>query len=781
MRKTGKSRFREIQPLRFLGGLSLGKKIMLLTALGLLVGASALVYPGLRATQEATDMMLEDRLTTARLVADSLDESLRLSLDILKATASHVTMAQTPAELEQQTGALWATYSQLSIYTDSMYLFDGGGKLVWSKPPASTSTSETTSTFVETVSGQGSGPTVSGLVASPVSNNPVVLLTCATGGDSPAQSGRLALAIDLARSGFMGFVRPMRLGNTGYVEVVDQSGVVVVRTEPGPKIAPFEESDHSGRFSELIVTGKPTRGLCHTCHATSQKVATRDVLAFVPLSTARWGVVIRQSEQEAMAPIRRLQRGLLLSGGGLVIVAFILAAVTTRNIVKRVQTLTGASERIAGGDLDSPVTTTGNDEIGTLAEALESMRSRLKTSYTEIEQRTRELSSLLAISEVLASLPGLSDLTAALGHALDRTLEIMKMDSGALLLPNEEKNTLSYLVYRGLPPEYAESATYPLADLAGENAGENVTVSDLEEGTTNPLHDQLRALGIHTLVSMPLRSKQGILGILLLAHHQARQFSSQDTRLLEGIGRYMATALENARLHQEVQAKEAIRGELLQDMLTVQEEERRRIARELHDETSQVLASLNANLEAAVNTLHSGDGKTELLLKKVQSMSVSIMDNINKLIYQLRPSLLDDLGLVAAIRWLEANNLRPAGVRARLVTRGRQRRLPRESETAIFRVVQEAFSNVVRHARAKHVGVTLLFAEELVTLDIEDDGTGFDVEEAIHSRARPRGLGLLGMTERIEIIGGKITIHSQEAAGTQIHIEIPRRKETQDG
>jgi len=575
----------------------------------------------------------------------------------------------------------------------------------------------------------------------------------------------------------MGFVRPMRLGNTGYVEVVDQSGVVVVRTEPGPKIAPFEESDHSGRFSELIVTGKPTRGLCHTCHATSQKVATRDVLAFVPLSTARWGVVIRQSEQEAMAPIRRLQRGLLLSGGGLVIVAFILAAVTTRNIVKRVQTLTGASERIAGGDLDSPVTTTGNDEIGTLAEALESMRSRLKTSYTEIEQRTRELSSLLAISEVLASLPGLSDLTAALGHALDRTLEIMKMDSGALLLPNEEKNTLSYLVYRGLPPEYAESATYPLADLAGEN----VTVSDLEAGTTSPLHDQLRALGIRALVSMPLRSKQGILGILLLAHHQARQFSSQDTRLLEGIGRYMATALENARLHQEVQAKEAIRGELLQDMLTVQEEERRRIARELHDETSQVLASLNANLEAAVSTLHSGDGKTELLLKKVQSMSVSIMDNINKLIYQLRPSLLDDLGLVAAIRWLEANNLRPAGVRARLVTKGRQRRLPRESETAIFRVVQEAFSNVVRHARAKHVGVTLLFAEELVTLDIEDDGTGFDVEEAIHSRARPRGLGLLGMTERIEIIGGKITIHSQEAAGTQIHIEIPRRKETQDG
>lgn len=781
MRKAGKSRFQGFWPVKFLGSLSLGKKIMLLTALGLLVGSGALVYPGLRATSEATDMMLEDRLTTARVVANSLDESLVISLDILKATASRINATQTPAELELQTQALWTTYYQVSIYPDSVYLYDSGGGLVWSKPDIVNASTDTTSLFTQTVREQSGESTVSGLVVSPVSNNPVVLLTSATGGDGQAQGGRLALAIDLARSGFMGFVRPLQLGNTGYAEVVDQSGVVVVRTEPGPKIAPFEKSDHSGHFSELIMTGKPTRGLCHTCHATTQTVATRDVLAFVPLSTTRWGVVIRQSEQEALAPVRRLQRDLLFSVGGLVAAASVIAAVITRGIVKRVQTLTSASERIAGGDLDSPVVTTGTDEIGTLAETLEGMRSRLKTSYTEIEQRTSELSSLLAISEVLASLPGLSDLMVALGQALDRTLEITEADSGALLLPNDDRSALLCPVYRGLSPEFAASIAYPMGVLVAEQAGGAITISDLKESAASPLHEQLRSQGIRTVVSVPMLSKQVIAGVLLVAHHGARQFTPYDTRLLEGISRYVATALENARLHQEVQEKEAIRGELLQDMLAVQEEERRRIARELHDETSQVLASLNANLEVAVSTLHNDDSKTELLLKKMQSMSISIMDNISKLIYQLRPSLLDDLGLVAAIRWLEANNLRPAGVRARLVTKGRLRRLPRDIETAIFRVVQEAFSNVVRHSKAKHVGVTLQFAEDLVTVDIEDDGTGFDVDEAVHSKARPRGLGLLGMTERIQLIGGTIGIRSQDSKGTQIHIEIPRRKEAQDG
>ncbi|MDP2918635.1 MAG: histidine kinase [Dehalococcoidia bacterium] len=772
-------------PMRFLGNLSLGTRIMLLTALGLLVGASLLTVPGLNATNEATEMMLEDRLTTAQVVADSLDELLRLCINVLEDSAQSVTSAAVPLDLEQQLQAVSSAYSHLSIKIDSVYLIDDEDRIASSQPETRNVSESTLNAFISMVKRvDGNQTAISGLVPSPVTQSPVVLIIHNSSVASASQDHRFVVAIDPVRSGFVGFVRPVRFGNTGYVEVVDQSGIVVVRTEPGPKIAPFEKSDHSGHFGELIASGKPTRGLCHTCHIATEKVTTRDVLAFVPLSVARWGVVIRQSEQEALAPIRKLRLEVMLSGLGLVIVAFIMAAVTARDVSNRVKALTGVSSRIASGDFDSPVLSTRKDEVGMLAQTLDSMRSRLKTSYAEIERRTRELSSLLAVSEVLASLPNLSDLKEALGNTLDRALEIIKVDISGLLLWNEEKNLFHYLAYRGLSPDYADNAVYQMNDVVGtesSESGDNITVNELAENTGNLLQRHLYGQGIKTLITIPLRSTHGMQDILLLAHREQRELTREDTRLLEGIARYIGTALENARLHQEVQRKEAIRGELLQDMLSVQEEERKRIARELHDETSQVLASMNANIQAALSTMHTHPEKSEALLKKVQAMSVSILDNINKLIYQLRPSLLDDMGLVAAIRWLANNNLKGAGVNVRQVTKGRRRRLNHDVETAIFRTVQEAFNNIVRHAHAPNVTVTLRFTEGLVAVSVEDDGIGFDVEEALHTKARPRGLGLLGMRERIELIGGKISIHSRHAEGTQIRIEVPEEKETHDG
>jgi hypothetical protein len=138
------------------------------------------------------------------------------------------------------------------------------------------------------------------------------------------------------------------MGQTGYVEVVDQSGMVITRTEPGPKLAPFEKSDHSGRFAALIEAGKPTRGICHTCHEAQQKVEGRDVLAFVPLSKANWGVVVRQSEAEALAPANKLNQNLIFYGLGLVSVALLLVVVTTRTSAA----VSGAraSRKIATGD-----------------------------------------------------------------------------------------------------------------------------------------------------------------------------------------------------------------------------------------------------------------------------------------------------------------------------------------------------------------------------------------------------------------------------------------------
>jgi signal transduction histidine kinase len=235
-------------------------------------------------------------------------------------------------------------------------------------------------------------------------------------------------------------------------------------------------------------------------------------------------------------------------------------------------------------------------------------------------------------------------------------------------------------------------------------------------------------------------------------------------------------------LLRDIQLKEEFRGELLREIFSIQEEERRRIARELHDETSQDLASLNANLEAALGMLPDDADRVRTRLKAAQTISISILDEIHKLIYELRPSLLDDLGLGPAVRWLAEVNLGTAGIKVDFKSIGKERRLPPQLETTLFRITKESFSNITRHARARNVSLNLYFNKTTVKVHIQDDGTGFDVEEAINSKDRPRGLGLLGMKERVELMNGTLNIQSRpDGDGTVIDIEIPLKQEVTGG
>lgn len=235
--------------------------------------------------------------------------------------------------------------------------------------------------------------------------------------------------------------------------------------------------------------------------------------------------------------------------------------------------------------------------------------------------------------------------------------------------------------------------------------------------------------------------------------------------------------LKIANLHEELQHRDTLRGELLREILSIQEEERGRIARELHDETGQILASLNACLEAAAGMLPDNTEQSKAMLKKAQALSVRLLDDIHRLVYELRPALLDDLGLVVALRWLVDNSLSTAGVSVDFRTTGKKRKLPSQLETTLFRVIQEATTNIVRHAHAKTAKITLIFKKGSIAVSIRDNGKGFDVEEAISSRERPRGLGLLGMKERIELMHGTLDIRSQSGCGTEIDIVVPVNNE----
>jgi len=220
----------------------------------------------------------------------------------------------------------------------------------------------------------------------------------------------------------------------------------------------------------------------------------------------------------------------------------------------------------------------------------------------------------------------------------------------------------------------------------------------------------------------------------------------------------------NARLKE----REEARGELLRKVITAQEDERKRIARELHDETSQALAVLAMGLEAAQEAIRSG--KTPRL-DEVKAVAVRTLEDVHRLILDLRPSVLDDLGLLSAIRWYADRQLGSRGISVRCEF-GELRRLPPEMETALFRICQETMSNVARHSQATAVLVQVGVEGDEVVIEIEDDGKGFDPETASRREGR-KPWGLMGIRERAEIMGGTARIVSAPGQGTHVEVRIP--------
>ncbi|MBI4518519.1 MAG: HAMP domain-containing protein [Deltaproteobacteria bacterium] len=223
-------------------------------------------------------------------------------------------------------------------------------------------------------------------------------------------------------------------------------------------------------------------------------------------------------------------------------------------------------------------------------------------------------------------------------------------------------------------------------------------------------------------------------------------------------------------LYQELRRKEEMRGELLKKVIAAQEEERKRIARELHDETSQASAALLLAIEAS--TQRAPDEAKERL-RRMKAMAGRILDSIHRLIFDLRPSMLDDLGLVSALRASAESHLEPLGMDVAFEVSGAERRLPAEIETTLFRIGQEAISNIRRHAEAESVKITVEFGEQCVALRVQDDGKGFNADELERSPEGVRGLGLLGMRERALLLDGALTITSAPGKGSEVSARIP--------
>ncbi|MCL4395429.1 MAG: HAMP domain-containing protein [Chloroflexi bacterium] len=305
------------------------------------------------------------------------------------------------------------------------------------------------------------------------------------------------------------------------------------------------------------------------------------------------------------------------------------------------------------------------------------------------------------------------------------------------------------------------SVIRPIRDLIA--ATRRIAAGDLETPVEVHRRDELGALA-RSFDTMRVRLQGSMRDI--------QQWNRElDTRVRDRTAALAQAAEENARLYAELQTKEQLRSELLHRVISVQEEERKRISRELHDDTCQILTGLSYALDNASEACDSAE--VQALLEKMHGMTDAALDEVYRIIFDLRPTMLDHLGFISALRWYAETRLLPLDVRFTLREIGDARRLPPAIETVLFRVVQEAINNIARHSRAPHASFVFQFADDCVEARIADDGDGFDVAQVTGASAGKRGLGLLGMEERMGIVSGTLRLRSAPGAGTVIRLHVP--------
>jgi len=211
----------------------------------------------------------------------------------------------------------------------------------------------------------------------------------------------------------------------------------------------------------------------------------------------------------------------------------------------------------------------------------------------------------------------------------------------------------------------------------------------------------------------------------------------------------------------------------LQQVTRAQEEERKRISRELHDETMQALVVLSRQLDTLAS---SGKGLSEDShphLEELRQQANNIMQGVRRLSQDLRPAALDRLGLVSALEWLASDVAEYSGIATKVNALGTERRLPEEVELVLFRITQEALRNVWRHSQATKAEITVEFDQNKTRITVSDNGKGFNLPKTIGDLARDGKLGLVGMQERTQLLGGTLTVQSQPGKGSSMTAELP--------
>jgi signal transduction histidine kinase len=400
----------------------------------------------------------------------------------------------------------------------------------------------------------------------------------------------------------------------------------------------------------------------------------------------------------------------------------------------------------------------------------------------ELQTAVHDLSLLFDLSRTLSATLDRDEL---LNQAVQQICDSLPYVQTSLVIlrtqPEQPLRCLTHAGYDKLPqrgmPSCNEGQVLTTTIL---NSGQPAVFADglvesLPINLTDPASVDLSLPMGDCLIGFPLGDVASVSGGLVLSlQPETTLLNQRDLALLETIASQLTIAIENATRYGESQARETLRGELLHKIVSAQERERQRIARELHDGTGQTLTALGLGFAAASENVQHNPALAASQLAELKVMSTQALRELRDLIGDLRPSLLDDLGLVPALQSQVQLFSKRTGVQGEFVLNGRRQRVQPETETIVFRIAQEALTNVAKHAQASQVTVEISFTDNLLRLEVRDDGQGFNPHIVFEAGdGNHQAWGLLGMQERVALVGGSCVVHSEPGEGTAVQVSIP--------
>lgn len=529
--------------------------------------------------------------------------------------------------------------------------------------------------------------------------------------------------------------------------LVDDRGQVIYHSDPA-----CIGQDFSGQLAVQHVTDG-AEGAFRTRDRDDQEI----VASFAQVPGTSWGLVVEENWAVLIQPSRRYQKLLFLLLIAGIVAPTLIVMFGVKRITQPIAELIAAAQKVAGGNFKQRISAPSGGELEDLAEQFNLMAAQLQASYAGLEQkvadRTRELATLNTIAaKVSQSL----DLSEILNSALGEVLAVMGTVQGKAFRLDDESQNLVLMAHQGLTSDFSRLPGQSLGlGATGQaiNLGMPVVVpvADYPQGQ---LKEMLAAAGMVQVVSIPLMANGRARGAIELYTPAPRTITAEEQSLLTAIGLQVGLAVENARLYEQAQQLAVMK-------------ERNRLARDLHDSVTQALYGVALCAEAGTRQLSSGEmGFVAKHLREIQTITQEALREMRLLIFELSPPMLRQAGLAAALRMrLEAVEER-VGLETELIVDSCGR-LPLKLEEGLYRVAQEALNNVLKHAHASRVSVGLKMDQEMIRLEIADNGIGFDP-----SVYEGGGFGLRGMQDRVAHLGGKMWVQSNHGDGTRVQVEV---------